>query len=77
MQAPPQKTFLLLTAFCLVHCVVGFCPPPGIPSPLNESICYQILTVGASFWSAADTCKQAGGGNLTSIHDAFTNSFLR
>ncbi|KAH7704715.1 hypothetical protein AAVH_28092 [Aphelenchoides avenae] len=77
MQASSQKTFLLAVAFHLVQFVVGFCPPPGIASPLNASVCYQILAVGSSFYSAADTCKQAGGGNLTSIHNAFTNSFLR
>ncbi|KAH7705400.1 Protein Y38H6C.8, partial [Aphelenchoides avenae] len=77
MRASPQRMFLLVAAFCLVQCIAGFCPPPGIQSPLNESVCYQIRTAWTDFYSAADICTQANGGNLTSIHNAFTNSFLR
>lgn len=76
-QTSPQKTLLLPAAFFIVQSVVGFCPPPGIPSPLNDSVCYQILATGTDIYSAAKTREEAGGGNLTSIHNAFTNSFLR
>jgi hypothetical protein len=68
---------LLLTSLLFLPFIFADCPAGTIQYPfVPPSKCYSFNTAKATFDTAEQSCNKAGG-NLASIHDAFTNSFLK
>lgn len=66
-------SFIFILTFSMISIVIT-CPPGTIQGISND--CYKLFAYPADFFTAQETCVQSGG-NLTSVHNGFTNAFLQ
>uniref|UniRef100_A0A914YQH6 C-type lectin domain-containing protein n=1 Tax=Panagrolaimus superbus TaxID=310955 RepID=A0A914YQH6_9BILA len=73
---PKLFVFVLAALFCNAFASDAECPQGAVLSPFDPNICYMVSSNALDYYSAADFCEQAEG-HLTSVHNAFENSYLR